>query len=280
LIGFGVLAAAQHAVLKSIGLTSLLGIFYSLLGAFLIVPPLVKRALVPVELPPEVVRAGSPRHHQRVRLRYCHVEAFPRVFARFKMRLDPMFPRLATFMRDPRRILDIGCGYGVPSTWLLELFPCATVCGLDPDEERVRIARRALGSRGEVRTGRAPQLDELPGEADTALVLDVIHMLSDEELMKTLEILNAKLLPDGRLIIRVTIPADGSRLWMGRLEEFRLKSHRLKPHDRTVAGLEALIAAAGFHVEEIRRDGPGSEEFWFVAVRGLTDIHAEGQRAL
>ena len=279
LIGFGVLAAAQHAVLKSIGLTSLLGIFYSLLGAFLIVPPLVKRALLPVELPPEVVQAGSPRHHQRVRLRYRHVEAFPRVFARFKMRLDPMFPRLAAFMRDPRRILDIGCGYGVPSAWLLELFPCATVCGLDPDEERVRVARHTLGSRGEVRTGRAPQLDELPGEADTALVLDVVHMLSDEELMKTLEILNAKLLPDGRLIIRVTIPADGSRPWMGRLEELRLKSHRLKSHYRAVAGLDALIVAAGFHVEEIQRDGPGSEEFWFVAVRGLTDFHAEGQRA-
>ena len=178
-----------------------------------------------------------------------------------------MFPRLAAFMRDPRRILDIGCGYGIPSAWLLELFPCATVCGLDPDEERVRVARRALGSRGEVRTGRTPQLDELPGEADTALVLDVIHMLSDEDLMKTLDILNAKLLPGGRLIIRTTIPADGSRPWMGRLEELRLKSHRLKPHYQTLAGLEALIVAAGFHVEEIRRAAPGSEEFWFIAVR-------------
>ncbi len=56
LIGFGVLAVAQHAVLKSIGLTSLLGIAYSLVGAFLIVPPLVKRALVPVD-----AASGSPR---------------------------------------------------------------------------------------------------------------------------------------------------------------------------------------------------------------------------
>ena len=276
LIGFGVLAAAQHAVLKSIGLTSLFGIAYSLLGAFLIVPPLVKRALVPVELPPEAVLVGSPRHHQRVRLRYRHVEAFPRVFACLKMRLDPMFPRLAAFMRDPRRILDIGCGYGIPSVWLLELFPCATVFGLDPDEERVRVAQRVLGSRGEVRTGRAPQLDELPGEVDTALVLDVIHMLGDEELMKTLDTLNTKLVPDGRLIIRATIPADGSRSWMGRLEEFRLKCHRLKPHYRATAGLEALIVAAGFHMEEVRRDGEGSEEFWFVAVRGATNIRVEG----
>ena len=63
LIGFGVLALAKHAVLRSIGLTSLLGIAYSLVGAFLIVPPLVKRALVPVELPPESARSGiAPPH--------------------------------------------------------------------------------------------------------------------------------------------------------------------------------------------------------------------------
>ncbi len=279
LTGFGVLAAAQHAVLKSIGLTSLLGIGYSLLGAFLIVPPLVKRALVPVDLPPEDLFAGSPRHHRRVRLRYRHIEASPRLFARFKMRLDPMFLRLAEFLREPRRIIDIGCGYGVPSVWILELFPLATVCGLDPDEERVRVARLALGPRGEVRTGRAPRLEALPGGADTALVLDVIHMLSDDELMKTLEILHEKLLPGGRLILRATVPADRSRHWMGRLEELRLKSHGLKPHYRTQAGLEALIVAAGFHMEEIGRAAPESEEFWFVAVGGLSGIHPEGRLA-
>jgi len=280
LIGFGVLAAAQHAVLRSIGLTSLLGIAYSLLGAFLIVPPLVKQVLVPVKLPPEVFPAGSPRHHQRVRLRYRHIEAFPRMFARFKMRLDPMFLHLAEFLREPRRIIDIGCGYGVPSVWILELFPSATVCGLDPDEERVRVARSVLGSRGEARTGRAPQLEELPGGADTALILDVIHMLSDEELMKTLDILNSKLVPGGRLIIRATIPTDRSRSWMGRLEDLRLKSHRLKPHYRTQDGLEALIGAAGFYLEEMRKAAPESEEYWFVAVVNSPGIHPEGRQAL
>ena len=267
LIGFGVLAAAEHAVLKSIGLTSLLGIAYSLIGAFLIVPPLIKRALIPLEPPPEDLAAASPRHHRRVRLRYRRVEAFPRVFARFKMAMDPMFPRLAGFMRSPRRILDIGCGYGIPSAWLLELFPGATVCGIEPDEERVRIARLALGSRGEVRSGRAPQLEGLPKGADSALILDVIHMLGDDELTKTLEILHDRLIPEGRLVIRTTIPAGGPRRWMGRIEEFRLKTRRLKPHYRPAARIEASIAAAGFRLEERRQDGPGSEEFWFVAVR-------------
>ena len=271
LIGFGVLAFARHAVLKSIGLTSLLGIAYSLVGAFLIVPPLVKRALVPVALPPETLEAGSPRHTERTLLRYRHIEATPRLFARWKIRLDPMFPRLAAFMKHPRRILDIGCGYGVPSVWLLELFPDATVCGIDPDEERVHVAGRALGPRGEVRTGRAPDLADLPDRADTALVLDVIHMLDDAALRETLGILHAKLIPGGRLVIRVTIPADRPRSWKPRIEDLRLKMRRLRPHYRTQASLEAMIVAAGFDIAAIQADTPEGEVWWFIADRRLSE---------
>ncbi|MCX5820156.1 MAG: methyltransferase domain-containing protein [Deltaproteobacteria bacterium] len=267
LIGFGVLAFAQHAVLKSIGLTSLLGIAYSLVGAFLIVPPLVKRALVPVVLPPENLEAGSPRHTERTLLRYRNIETTPRLFARWKIRLDPLFPRLAVFMKNPRRILDIGCGYGVPSVWLLELFPAATVTCVDPDEERILVAGRALGPRGEARMGRAPDLADLPDRADTALILDVIHMLDDAALRETLRILHAKLIPGGRLVIRVTIPADRPRPWKRRIEELRLKIHRLLPHYRTQVSLEAMIVAAGFDIAAIQVDTPEGEEWWFVADR-------------
>jgi len=267
LIGFGVLALAEHAVLKSIGLTSLLGIAYSLVGAFLIVPPLVKRALVPIELPPETLEAGSPRHTERTLLRYCTIETTPRLFARWKLRLDPMFPRLAAFMKNPRRILDIGCGYGVPSVWLLELFPAATVSCIDPDGERVRVAGRALGSRGEARTGRAPEIGGLPDGADTALILDVIHMLDDDQLRETLTILHEKLLSGGRLVIRTTIPAGGGHVWMRWIEERRLKRHRLSPRYRSRELLETMICAAGFEIATVEPAAPHSEESWFVADR-------------
>jgi predicted exporter/SAM-dependent methyltransferase len=278
LIGFGVLVFARHAVLQSIGLTSFLGIGYSLVGAFLIVPPLVKRALVPVVLPPENLDAGSPRHTERTLLRYRHIEATPRLFARWKIRLDPMFPRLAAFLKHPRRILDIGCGYGVPSVWLLELFPTATVCGVDPDGERILVARRALGKRGEACTGRAPDLGRLPGEADTVLIIDVIHMLDDAALRETLRILHVKLIPGGRLIIRVTIPADRPRPWKRRLEDLRLKIHRLHPHYRTQASLRAMIVAAGFDIAAIQANTPEGEECWFVADAFETGVSPEGPR--
>jgi SAM-dependent methyltransferase len=267
LIGFGVLALAEHAVLKSIGLTSLLGIAYSLVGAFLIVPPLVKRVLVPVELPPETLEAGSPRHTERTLLRYSTIETTPRLFVRWKLRLDPMFPRLAAFMKNPGRILDIGCGYGVPSVWLLELFPAAAVSCIDPDGERVRVAGRALGPRGEARTGRAPGIEGLPDGADTAIILDVIHMLDDDQLRETLAILHDKLLAGGRLVIRATTPAGGWRLWMWRIEELRLKRHRLSPRYRSRDLLATMIRAAGFEIVTVEPAAPLGEEIWFVADR-------------
>lgn len=267
LIGFGVLALAQHAVLRSIGLTSLLGIAYSLLGAFMIVPQLVKRVLVPVSLPREALQAGSARHSERAVLRYRHIEATPRLFARWKIRLDPMFPRLASFVRNPKRILDIGCGYGVPSVWLLELFPGAAVYGIDPDEERVHVARRALGPRGEIRTAGAPDLAKLPGEADTALVIDIIHMLGDRVLEETLSQIRDRLVPGGRLILRATVPGGGPRPWMRALEEFRLRRLGLTPHYRSREGIEATIHAAGFRIETVEPSAPASEEIWFVAER-------------
>jgi predicted exporter len=43
IIGFGVLCSAQHMLLRSAGLTSLLGIGYCLIGTFLILPPVLEK---------------------------------------------------------------------------------------------------------------------------------------------------------------------------------------------------------------------------------------------
>ena len=42
IIGFGVLCFAKHSTLRSVGITSLCGIGYSLLGTFLLLPPLLQ----------------------------------------------------------------------------------------------------------------------------------------------------------------------------------------------------------------------------------------------
>ena len=62
LIGFGVLAFAKHSLLRSIGIISLLGIGYSIIGAYFILPVLMKKIFAPFEYPSGQFAIGSKEH--------------------------------------------------------------------------------------------------------------------------------------------------------------------------------------------------------------------------
>jgi predicted exporter/SAM-dependent methyltransferase len=265
-MGFGVLALSGHALLKNAGIALALGIGYSFLGAVTITPPLLKRVLTPTGWPQGDVLAGSAQHMQRALRRYRHMEAYPRLFARFKLLLDPMFPRLAGFLPAPRRIIDIGCGYGIPAVWLLSLYPQAEVYGIEPDQKRVAIAARAMGGRGQINVGRTPDLPpSAPVHVDTALMLDIIHLISDDELRLTFQRLHERLETAGRLILRATVPSREPVPWLRRLEVWRMRSAHLTPHFRTVFEITTLLALAGFTVAMVEPDTDEREEVWLVA---------------
>ncbi len=273
-MGFGALALSGHALLRNAGIALVLGIGYSFIGAVTIAPPLLKHVFVPVRWSDGEITLGSRQHRLRVARRYRHLEPYPRLFARFKILLDPMFPRLASLVGSPRHIIDIGCGYGVPAVWLLSLFPQARVYGFDPDPRRVRIAARAYGKRGSAAVGKAPDLPAAsPDQVDTALMLDMIHLISDDELRLTLQRLHRKIVPEGKLILRATVPSRKHTPWLRRIEERRLKMLKFVPHFRSSQEVTALISEAGFRVELTEPTAAGREETWFVCRRTI-----EGQR--
>ncbi len=263
-IGFGVLALARHSLLKSIGLVSLLGIGYSLLGAYFILPFLMKKIFAPFDFPTGPLQAGSREHVRRVLLRYRLLPGYPRVFARFKMKLDPMFAELDRYVRDPRRIMDIGCGFGVPAVWLLELYPEAKVFGLEPDEERALIARRVLGGRGDVQTGLAPDLPETEGPVDTVLMLDMLHYLDDDALRLVYRRIYERLAPGGALVIRATVPSERKFPWKRWMEEARLKITGTPRRFRREEAVAGFLAAAGFDASVHASPVSGVEEKWFI----------------
>ena len=265
LMGFGVLALSGHALLKSAGIALALGIGYSYVGAVAIAPPLLARLFKPAEWPGGETAPGSREHRSRALTRYRHMEAYPRLFARFKILLDPMFPRLAGFLNSPRHIIDIGCGYGVPAVWLLSLFPQARVYGIDPDPKRVRVAARAFAGRGFAEAGGAPDLPaSAPDRVDTALMLDMMHLISDDDAIRTLQRLRERLAPEGRLVVRVTVPSGKRISWLRRIEMGRLDALKRTPRYRSVAQMKALLSETGFSVERIEPDAAGREEMWFV----------------
>ncbi len=263
--GLVVLTLSGNVLLQSAGLGLALGIGYSFAGAVMITPPLLKRSFAFAPPREGVVLPGSGEHLWRTIARYRGLEAYPRLFARFKILLDPMFPRLADFVKDPKIIMDIGAGFGVPAVWLLELFPQAKAYGIEPDGRRVRVAAYAIGNRGAVTVGAAPELPAIPEKADTALILDMIHMLTDEALRLTLQRLRENLRPDGMLVLRATMPSRKRLPWKRRIKMGRIKFRNEQSRFRTEAQIMAVLADAGFSVVLSEVSGRNQEERWFIA---------------
>jgi SAM-dependent methyltransferase len=263
LIGFGVLIFAGHSLLRSIGIVSFLGIGYSLIGAYFIMPVLMKKIFAPTSYPAGEFVIGSREHIRRTVLRYRHLPAYPRVFARMKMLIDPMFKELDNYVQNPRRIIDIGCGYGVPATWLLEIYPRAEVFGIEPDEERVLIASRVIGSRGYVEVGRAPDLPQVEGLVDYVLMLDMLHLISDKEVQICFQRIYEKLPAEGTLLIRATIPSDKRNPWKRWIEIIRLKITDMPNRFRGEKEIIDFMEAAGFDVTASASPQKGIEEKWF-----------------
>lgn len=264
LIGFGVLAFAGHSLLRSIGIVSFLGIGYSLIGSYFILPVLMEKIFAPVRYPSGELAIGSDEHLRRTVLRYRHLPSYPRVFARMKMKMDPMFRELDKYVKNPRRIIDIGCGFGVPATWLLEIYPQARVFGIEPDEERVLIASRVIGRRGGVEAGSAPDLPQVEGQVDHVLMLDMLHYVSDKDVQIVFQRIFDKLSVDGTLIVRATVPSDKPNPWKRRIEEVRLKMTGISNRFRTEAEIASHMQQARFTVKIFASGTEGIEEKWFI----------------
>ncbi len=264
LIGFGVLALANHALLKSIGVVSLLGIFYSLIGAYFILPVLMKAIFSRTSYSTGKLVTGSREHRTRTVARYRHLAAYPRMFARMKMIIDPMFRELDKYVKNPRRIIDIGCGYGVPATWLLEIYPEAKVYGLEPDDVRVLMASHAIGTRGRVQVGLAPDLPDVEGNVDYVLMLDMLHLISDEIVQIVFRRIYDKLEVGGTLLIRATIPSERQVPWKRWIEAVRISMAGMEERFRPEAEITGFMTAAGFDVAVHASPTNGIEEKWFV----------------
>ena len=266
--GFGALLFSGNLLLKNMGLIGFLSIAYAGLGTFFLLPPLLRLVFSDKSHGADAIldSAGSPLHTKMTLCRYRMMEAYPRQFARFKLMLDPMFPRLAEFARPRDRILDIGCGYGVPGTWLMTLYPEITLHGIEPDAERVRVANLAWGNRGTAIVGAAPRLPDTPAEIDLAMMLDMAHHLSDNDLSAVLTDIRHRLSPDGRLVMRVIVPTDKKIAWEQAMEIIRFKLLRIgRPRYRGIAELREAFDTAGFRIDLIEATARSREETWILA---------------
>jgi len=263
IIGFGILGTAEHSVLRSAGLTALLGIGYAAVGTFVILPPSLNRIFCSRKTVVRVKGSGPPTALDR----YRYMEAYPRMFVRGKLWLDPMFAELPVLLPSGhpiRTVVDIGCGYGVPASWLLERFPDAMIYGIDPDPERIRVAAAAMGENGVMAVGRAPDVPNVPAPVDLTLMLDMIHYIDDGELQLSLRRIMGLLGPGATLVIRAAMPATRRFPLSSWWENWRCRLNGIRCRYRSRAELAALVAKTGWHIEHVAESGGRGELVWLV----------------
>jgi uncharacterized protein len=255
---------ADHSLLQSTGITAFLGIGYSMIGAFFILPALLGH----IEKHRQKRIVNGSTLQERVLNRYRYMEAYPRLFARFKMRLDPMFSEMEQMFRsaaDIKTILDIGTGYGVPASWLLERFTGARLHGIEPSLERVRVAAMAVGDRGFISQGQAPAIPAVGEPVDLSTMIDMVHFLTDADLVETLDRLRERTRNGGRLIIRASLRPQRRLPWSWWYLNLTLQLSRIPAYYRPVHQLQSMVVQSGFQMAQTISSGCDEELVWLVA---------------
>jgi len=202
---------------------------------------------------------------------YRIVGTFAWRFAKGKLSGDPAFFGLLEhgLIPDAERLIDLGCGQGLLASWLLEArtlhesgewptdWPAApkvnNIWGLELMPKDVERARAALGKRARFETGDICSADF--GQADVAIILDVLHYINYEAQEDVLRRIRASLPAGGTFITRIGDAAGGLPFhysnWVDRTVFF-LRGHRLdKIYCRTLDEWLSVLRRNGFDVKPL-----------------------------
>lgn len=200
---------------------------------------------------------------------YLRAGIYPWQYARWKLRLDPVFSTVLRqgFLPDHGRLLDVGCGQGV----LLALLAAAReqyrhgrwpqdwpapprnleLTGVERRRDRVRVARRALRDGVEIECLDARDAG-FPSCSAITLV-DVLVYLRPEDQQRVLEKATRALEPLGLLFLREPDAAAGGfkhqmTRWSSRLSAMGQGSIWPELHCRSAGEWTRVLEALGFSV--------------------------------
>lgn len=202
---------------------------------------------------------------------YRSVGRFPWHFARGKLTHDPIFAELLTqgLIPDDAHILDLGCGLGLLSSWLMaaqDLWRRAVWPALWPRPPRLASyrgieqgPRDAARASGALRAGTVTcgDIRSSPfGAADVVAIFDVLHYIDRASQDGVLERVCEALRPrGGLLLLRIGDAAAGWRFHVTRLVDVLMTSirgaRRQRLHCRPLASWLARLDALGFHVTAV-----------------------------
>ncbi len=202
---------------------------------------------------------------------YRSAGRFAWYFARGKLGSDPAFYSLLELglLPDAGRLIDIGCGQGLLASWLQSAralyeagewpqdWPAAPkvghIWGLELMSSDVERARAALGDRAEFVVGNMCSTDF--GQADAAVILDVLHYVDYPAQEDVLRRIRAALPTGGTFITRVGDASAGLPFHICNLVDravFYARGHGIsRLYCRTLEEWIALLDRLGFSAQPL-----------------------------
>ncbi len=258
LVGFGALMSADHAVFKSAGLTSFCGILFSAVGAFVFLPPLLRRLFrLPAERGPRQTR-GFEQSFRAARRRFRHLELRPRLAAWRGLRPGGLLRNFPLPEMAGGPVVVFPLRYGVEVAWLAEALPERPLMGADPEGGNARLAARVGGAGAAFKTGSLAAL--AADDPEAALVILPGRPPESDGFPVPLAAADRCLAPGGRLMVLAGPPAARSA-WSRRLN--RLMRSAPDPYDRQA--IEAFLEKQDYGQVERRPAGDGSSQVWIAA---------------
>jgi len=156
--------------------------------------------------PPAELRATSGRKLiATIVAAYDHplVRWYSRI--RFVILRQRFLDEIGQYLPERGRVVDVGCGFGLFALYFAATHPGLTIRGIDLDEGRIAMAKRAAARLGlanaSFERGDATRLG-FDGAVDCVYMLDIIHHIPRSAVRPLVETIAGALASDGTLVVK------------------------------------------------------------------------------
>jgi 2-polyprenyl-3-methyl-5-hydroxy-6-metoxy-1,4-benzoquinol methylase len=130
------------------------------------------------------------------------------------------FPPVVDVLPCTGRVLEVGCGHGLFSTYASRRLPDVEVHGVDIDADKVAVAARSAATSPARVSFAVAESGVLPeGPWDAVVLVDVLYLLDEAGQRALLESCAARLAPGGVLVVKDMALRPRWKVEVNRLQE-------------------------------------------------------------
>ena len=170
-----------------------------------------------------------------------------RIYSKIRWQLCP-FIEIEKLIPKQANIIDVGCGFGLLSNYLVLMSKDRKVLGIDFSRSRIDVAKKTVNKRSNIDFMIANVKDLTLSDCDIVVMTDFLHHISFDQQEKLLRQVALKLKMGGRLILQDIDAGRSLRYFFTRLLD-RVLNIGSPLFFRNKKSWEMFLYSIGFNVK-------------------------------